>query len=218
MRILAPLLSLCVATAGSAAQAAFITPSSATASSTFSGSYDISNTIDGSGLPGAFTTSSAHADYAANNHWTTQRFASNSALIAAQPTATFFFDTAQDLGELHLWNHRSNIIADDPNYAVRTFDLTFRDGSNNVLSTLTGLSALQNVATAQTYALGAVYGVRSVEFKVIDNFGSRLTGFAEIRFGGVAAVPEPGSISLLAAALPLLAGSAWLRRRKSAVG
>jgi len=209
--ILAPLaLAL-----GTAAEADFINPDSATASSTFSSLYDVGNTIDGSGLGTGFTASTPHADYAANNHWTTANFGSNAALVAARPTATFFFDAAQDVAAFYLWNHRSNVISYDPNYAVRLFNLAFRDGDGNLLSEITDLTASQGVAAAQAYNFDLVQGVRSVELTVLDNFGSVVTGFAEVRFGG-AAVPEPGSALLLSAAIPVLAGAALVRRRTAA--
>ena len=174
-------------------------PDSAMASSEFNGSFDIGNTIDGSGLEMSFGKDSSHADYASNNHWTTQR-------DAMDVNAEFFFDVEVTIGQFLLWNHRSNIIADDPNYGVRTFDLTLMDAGNNELLSLTGLSAEQDVATAQTYSFAPVSGVRSVRIDITENYGSRLFGFAEVAFS---AVPSPASGVVLGAA-----GVLGARRRR----
>ena len=183
-----------------AASADLIRADTATASSTFNGSYDIGNAIDGSGLPMGFGAGDAHANYSTNNHWTTRR---DEAIGA---TATFGFDEAQGIAQFLLWNHRSNNIADDPNYAIRVFDLELLDASGAVLAAFEDLTAEQNVATAQVYTFDLVSGVSAVRLTVVDNFGSRLTGLAEVAFSSV---PAPSAMGVLGVAL---AGAARRRR------
>lgn len=175
-------------------------PDSATASSTFSGSYDIGNAIDGSGLPAGFGPADAHADYATHNHWTTQRDP------ATPVTADLFFDLPVTIGTLHLWNHRSNNIADDPFYGVRMFNLAFFDAGDALLGELTGLSAERDIAVAQSYLFAPVDGVSRVRFTITENHGSRLYGFAEVAFE---AVPSPTGAAVLG-----LSGLALSRRRR----
>ncbi|MEM7754739.1 MAG: hypothetical protein AAF297_03785 [Planctomycetota bacterium] len=164
-----------------------ITPDSAVASSEFSGSYLIGNTIDGSGLSAGDVASATHANYIQGNHWTTR------AGEQVDATATFFFDDAQTVGQFLLWNHRSNVIAADPLYAVRTFDLELFDAAGDSLRLLRGLSAERDVDTAQVYTFGLVDGVRSATITIRENHGSGLyTGFAEARFSSV---PAPGALA-----------------------
>lgn len=150
-------------------------PDSAVASSEFNSLYDIGNTIDGSGLPAVFSFTTPHATYVGNNHWTTGSNPTN-------PNATFFFDEAKTIRQFFLWNHRSNGVASDPNYAAKRFTLTFFDADGNELSAVEDLSADQNVAYAQLYAFGAVEGVRSVRVDILENYGSQYWGFAEVAF------------------------------------
>ncbi|MCC5824427.1 MAG: hypothetical protein LAT64_14550 [Phycisphaerales bacterium] len=164
-------LSVCV----SSSLGQLFQPDSAVASSEFSSSYLIGNTIDGSGLPGVWSFNTPHATYVQNNHWTTQ-------FGAVDPNATFFFDEPKTIRQFFLWNHRSNGVAADPNYAVKRFTLTFFDGDGEVLATVEDLPAEQNVARAQLYAFEVVEGVRSVRVDILENYGSPYKGFAEVAF------------------------------------
>lgn len=150
-------------------------PDSAVASSEFSSSYDIGNTIDASGLPEVFSFNTPHATYAGNNHWTTRSNPVN-------PNATFFFNEAKTIRQFFLWNHRSNGVAADPNYAVKRFSLTFFDGDGNQVGAVEDLPAQQHVARAQLYDFDAVEGVRSVRVNILENYGSQYWGFAEVAF------------------------------------
>ncbi|HYF15708.1 MAG TPA: hypothetical protein VD971_11625 [Phycisphaerales bacterium] len=192
----------CVGLAASAASASLIRPDSATATSTFSGLYDIGNTIDGSGLPANFTPADAHATYTTNNHWTT----ANGDTIGE--SATFYFNTPQTLGVFHMWNHRSNGIAANPHYEVTLFDLILRDSASNVLLSLTNVVAQPDVAVAQNFSFAQTANVSSVQLVVratANNNSSPYTGLAEVAFS----VPAPGAAALLA-----LAGLTAARRRR----
>lgn len=180
-----------------------IRPDSAVAGSTFSGSYDIGNAIDGSGMPAGFTLADLHGNYSTNNHWTT----ASGAVAAGTAWAQFFFDTPQTLGQFHLWNHRSNGVASNAHYAVTQFDLQLRDADGAPLLTLldvpaAGVPSAGYDGSVQSFSFAATEGVSSVWFNIdrnvrIDLFGGTgvYTGVAEVAFG--APIPEPGSVALM---------------------
>jgi hypothetical protein len=203
IRTTAAVASLAACTVTSIASAQIFQPDSATATSTFSSLYDIGNTIDGSGLPVNFTPSSSHANYAVNNHWTT----TSGALAADNAKASFFFDSPVTIGTFHMWNHRSNVIAADPGYAVTRFDLRIFDADNNELFALLNQTATPNVAIAQSFAFLPVANASRVDFRVRANNGStQYTGLAEVAFE---AIPTPGTAALLG-----MAGLIVGRRRR----
>lgn len=180
-----------VASVGLAAQAQIFQPDSAVAGSEFSGSYDIGNAIDGSGLPPGFDATSVHATYAANNHWTTRA----GALAAGNAWATFSFDEPVTIGTFLMWNHLSNGVASDPGYAITRFTLELMDSDSNVLHSLVDVTAVPNVHTAQSFVMPITGGVSSVKLTILANNGSpNYTGLAEVAFS---AVPAPGALALL---------------------
>jgi hypothetical protein len=211
------LTTLALAAAATAAQAQLIRPDSAVAGSTFNSNYDIGNAIDGSGLPAGFTLASLHANYAVNNHWTTQ----NGAIAAGTAWAEFSFLAPQTLGEFHLWNHRSNVIASNSFYAVTQFDLILEDASGAVLASVLDVPAIGGLGTGavQSFSFPQVANVSTVRFVIDANStppghaGVNYTGVAEVAFG-VGVVPEPGTWAMLAAGLVLLGGA--VRRRAAA--
>jgi hypothetical protein len=184
-------VQLAVIAAGSCvavAQAQFVRPNGAAATSEFSSLYTAGNAINGSGLPVGFGPNSAHADYATNNHWTT---ATNQTI---GQSATFTFTTPRTLGAFHMWAHRSNNIASNPDYEVTLFDLVFRNSASSTIATFSNVSALPNVAVAQTYALPRIDNVASVQFIVratVNGNTSPFTGLAEVAFDGCIAVGTP---------------------------
>ena len=187
----------------SVASAQLFQPNSATATSEFSASYDILNTIDGSGLPVNFTPASVHATYAVNNHWTTRP----GALGNNNAAASFFFTAPVTIGTFHMWNHLSNGVAADPGYAVTRFDMRLFDSSNNELFALLNQSAVPNVFTAQSFTFSPVANVSRIDFRVLANNGSpNYTGLAEVAFESI---PSPGALALLG-----LGGLVATRRRR----
>lgn len=213
----ARLLVLPLALATGLASAQLVRPDSATASSTFSGSYDIGNAIDGSGLPLDFTLDDTHAVYTTNNHWTTR----NGAIAAGTANATFFFDTPQTIAQFHLWNHQSNGVASNGFYAVTQFDLRFFDADNNLLGEVLDVPAVGGVGlnTVQNFALPLFDNVSSVYFGIDANSaplmhtGVNYTGVAEVAFN-TSPIPEAGTSALMALGLlGLLGASPALRRR-----
>ncbi|MBX3409761.1 MAG: hypothetical protein KF859_07730 [Phycisphaeraceae bacterium] len=172
-------LSAALVCAVAPAHAQLIRPDTATATSEFSSSYLAVNMINGSGLPADFTPDTPHATYVGGNHWTTR------ANQTIGQSATFGFTQPKRLGGFYMWNHRSNGVAANPHYAVTRFDLVFRDASNTIITTLTNIPALANIATAQTFPFNTVENVSSVQFIVratANNNSSQYTGLAEVAF------------------------------------
>ncbi|GMV24114.1 MAG: hypothetical protein AMXMBFR58_01450 [Phycisphaerae bacterium] len=161
------------------APADMIRPNSATATSTYSGSYSVNNTINGSGLPANFGPGDAHANYAGGNHWTT----ANGRTIGE--SATYFFNTPQTIGGFYMWAHRSNNIAHNPHYAATLFDLVLRDSAGQVLAEHKNLVGIPGIAVAQPYAFDVTANVSSVQFIVratANGNVSPYTGLAEVAF------------------------------------
>jgi hypothetical protein len=161
------------------AHADIVRATSATATSEFSSSYDIAQTIDGSGLPANFGLLDPHATYTPGNHWTT---ATNRTI---GESATFSFTNPSPVGGFHMWGHRSNGVANNPHYAVTRFDLVLRNAAGTVLATIPNLVGVPNVLTAQTYAFTVVENVKTVQFIVratANNNSSPFTGLAEVLF------------------------------------
>lgn len=194
-----------------AAQAAVITPDTATASSEFSTNYRAIYTIDGSGFTGPVTPTSLHDDYAVRNHWTTDGSAPLNEFI------DWGFSTPQTLGTIYIWNHRSNNIANNSGYEVTLFDLTLFDSLNNVLLTLNDVALLPDTDAAQTIAFTLTNNVSRVRLDVEQTQSStNYTGLAEVRFdtssvGGPSDVPEPSTLGMAGLAA---AGLALVRRRR----
>jgi len=166
------------------ASAVIFQPDFATASSEFSSSYVIENAINGSGLPLNFGPTDSHADYGTNNHWTT---AANQ--VPGNSVATFTFENDVTIGTMYLWNHRSNIIASNSEYAVTQFDLILYDANNRVLLTLTDLKVVGNISIAQLYPFTPVNQIRKIDFIIksnerfeAGNISPNYTGIAEIAF------------------------------------
>jgi hypothetical protein len=173
---------------------------SAVAGSTFSGSYDIGNAIDGSGLSGGRLPETPHDVYAVDNHWTT----SANAIQNGTAWAVFSWSTEVNIASFLLWNHQSNGIASNANYAVRRFNLRFFDATNTEIGQLMNAQAQAGVETAQIYNFDLITGVRRVQFEILANGssnGSSFTGLGDVAFSSEPlAVPEPVMLSVLAAA------------------
>lgn len=189
----------------------------ATASSFFNGSYDPGNTIDGSGLSANTAVTEAHANYAANNHWTTA-----AGTDPLEAWITWSFTTGVDLGGIYIWTHRSNIIASNPGYDPTLFDLEVFDFGGTSLAVFDDVALTPDTAFAQAFSFGTVFAnVGSVTFSVEAVQSSpSYTGLAEVAFddGLIAsatqlnAVPLPAGLPLLAGALAGLVGCRRLRR------
>jgi hypothetical protein len=195
------------------ANAAIITPNTATASSTFDPiQFGPQHTINGSGITLPLNLFSVHADYSFSNHWT------SNAVAPTDQWISWGFSAPHTLSAIYIWNHRSNNFASNPGYAPTLFDLTIFDAANNVLLFLNNVALLPNPADAQTISFAETSNISSVRFDVEQTNGSQdYTGLAEVRFEGSPTpasgepIPEPSSVALLLSGGTALA--IWRRRR-----
>lgn len=193
--------AVAVITTYAPAQAALITPTGVTASSTFNGSTAATKMIDGSGLTGTDETAT-HDNNGGGGGFTMYHSA-----VGTTSNVTLDFDLggAFDLDGALIWQFNQANLSDR---GVQTFDLfTSTDGVN--YTDQGEFSLTQEAGTgsisAQTVAFNAT-GVTDVRFVLLDNYGGVVIGLAEVRFSEV---PEPGSLALLG-----LGGLAVLRRRR----
>lgn len=193
-RLICSIASAAMLASTPGAHAYFVRPTSAVASSQFTGGFDgqAVHTIDGSGLPDKFCQSDTHANYASGNHWTTA--------ASTNPTTQFItwgFDNPIALDAIHIWTHRSNDPpAANTGYEPVRFNLTLLDAAGGVLHTLANVSLAPDTSTAQTFSFGGpVAGVKSVRFNVLQTQGSNTyTGLAEVAFN--AAGNDPADFNL----------------------
>ena len=125
----------------------------------------------------------------------------------------FLWSSDVNIAAFLLWNHQSNGIANNANYAVRRFNLRFYDATNTEIGQILNAQAEAGVASAQVYNFDMISGVRRVQFEILANGssnGSSFTGLGDVAFSSEPlVVPEPMSLTILAAA-----GLALTRRRR----
>ncbi|PYM96189.1 MAG: coagulation factor 5/8 type domain-containing protein [Candidatus Rokuibacteriota bacterium] len=205
-------------------QASVITsPTGATASSTFSADYGIVHTIDESGLTVLFVSGSTNFDaYLAGNPLHTQVALNNewfTALGTTQATVTYDLGRLSTVDRLALWNEElSGFGTGRISYSL--------DGETFV--SLISISPVDNPADqpygAQVFGWEAI----SARFFRFDISGcpqpigdpSPFCGIGEVAFSvlaqqaevrGPEAVPEPGTVALLALSL---VGAGWIGRAR----
>jgi hypothetical protein len=184
-------LALCAS-----ALATIIQPDTATASSFFSSDYRPENTINGSGLLGPVATLPNHAPYSnagTGNHWTTDGSGPLNEWIQ------WGFASDQTLDTIYLWNHQSTQpLSNNTGYDVTAFSLTFLDSSLATIGTFSGTLAVDSAA-AQTFAFGALSGVRFVKLDVDGTqFSTNYTGLAEVAFNtATLGVPDNATTAAL---------------------
>jgi hypothetical protein len=203
------------------AQAAIITPSAATSTSTIGGSRTIVEVINGSDL----SAGGASGDILSETHdplsdkagyWLSANGAGNAPITEI---LTFDLGGTFNVDAVHLWNYDRG--GDNPTRAIKTFDISF--STNNGVSydtTVTG-ATLGDFVGANNPRVNGEIAVQTKTFAVqsdvtnikIDNIviqgPNAYIGFAEIRFGATE-IPEPASLASGLLGLTLIAG----RRRR----
>lgn len=209
-----PLLTvLAVSLIPAAAQGAIITPTSATATSSVSGTRTLTETINGNGLSGGGdpildqTHASGDAGF---NYWL--------GTTGVTQVLDFTLAGATDVAAVHFWQyHRTETANGWINRGLASFDISFStDGVNYgntvSISGLTGGAGVGFTAPVpvQTEAFALQSGVTHIRIDNLTNFGDPTWyGAGEFRFD-TEPVPEPGSLALLGLGGVLLAG----RRRR----
>ena len=198
-------------------------PTGATASSTFSADYDIGNTIDESGLSISFVSGTTnfdtylagnpiHSVVAINNVWFT-------ALDVTQAIVTYDLGKPLTVDRLALWNEAFS--------GFGTGRISYSLDGHTFLS-LISISPVDNPAD-QSYG-AQVFGWEAISarFFRFDISGcpqpigdpSPFCGIGEVAFSvlaqqaevrGPEAVPEPGTVALLALSL---VGAGWIGRAR----
>lgn len=192
-----------------------VTPVSATSNNAGGGDLNpVGQIIDGSGLSDpdpdiSNILSVTHATTSASNRWVTDApngsgdFYANS---TPDPVLEFDLGGVHRLVEMVTWNY--SVVGN----AAKTFDADFIiDGV--VVDTLTGLTFSSSTNPAGLISFGGLYSADTVRLTITDNYleagpGGDRVGLAEVRF---IAIPEPGTLFLLAVAAPLA-----LRRNRRA--
>jgi hypothetical protein len=200
------------------AQASAIwSPTSATASSTWSPDYAIGHTIDQSGLSAGFVSGVTNFDtYIGSNPIHTLVAAGNewfSADGVTSATITYDLGSVLTIDRLALWNEEFS------GFGTGRISTSLDD---SLFSSLTSISPIDSPSNldygAQIFSLGIV-SARYVRFDISgcpqpNGDATQICGIGEVAFSvGANQVPEPTSLALLGLGL---AGAAVIRRRKLA--
>ncbi len=195
------------------AQAAIITPTAATATSSISTDRNLTETINGDGLSGGGTSGDILAETHASTGGTTDYW-----LGTKSVTQVLDFDLgdATNVEAVHIWNYDRG--SDDgtsgvwDKRAIASFDIAFSTNGGANYSTpisITGLLGFNDIdppIAVQTFTFAAQTGVTDIQITNLQNFGDgSWYGLGEIRFD---TVPEPATLSLL------VIGAIGLARRR----
>ena len=221
---IAAVLSLCFG-AGSIAQAAVITPTSATATSDFFGDArsSVNNIINSNGF-----TQNVPIETSTHNNTDWDIVGSDEGWFydeGADSTPDIDFDLGGtfDIGTAHIWNY--NGVSNTLNWGSGNIQLTFsRNGAtfeegDDTTQTLT-LAQASGLATytGEHFALTTEASVTHIRLTVLSALpgGNFIGGLSEVRFSEAGSVvPEPSTCVLLLVSGFAAACVATFRRRRS---
>jgi hypothetical protein len=214
-----------------AANAALITPTSATADSAIDSTRTIDKTIDGSDLfndsdKSEFTGTLTEANSSSVVHGAGSWSAVDGYWLGGSGnTLTFDLGGSFDIESIYLWNYAAN--SDNSDRGIKTFDISFSTDGGSSYSTAESASSL-GISDFNEDVIGGFFGnegynsvqqrdftsaqsgVTNIRFSNLTTNGGNLAGLEEIRFG---AVPEPASLALMGLGGLMLIGG---RRRRQA--
>lgn len=201
---------------GTASAAVIISPTGATATSEFSSSFDIGNTIDQSGLFTGFTDGVTDFDvYLASNPLNSLSSLNDDWFSAAgdtAPTVVYDLGSAMTIDRFALWNEESA--------GIGVFDLSVSLDNVAFTSVLTGVTPFDNPGgsdyPAEVFALGNQFA-RFIKLDISGcpqplGVGGDSCGIGEVAFSR-REVAEPATLTLFG--LGLLGLGAARRRHRS---
>lgn len=190
-------------------QAAVLTPSSISATSTFF-TYDVQSLVDGSGL-----TNQLH-DNNFSNMWLSDSLFPDFDPSTASLTINFALPTT--VSAFSIWNYNYDDFGLNPDTldrGIQTFALSFLSGNTyNSIGQFTLARGTGQPLAAQTFAFNNLITTTAFRLDVLTNYGDRdFVGLSEIQFlssaptsplPDPAPVPEPHTCFLLVGGLATL--------------